>query len=358
MGGTDSDPVAVMEEAAQAAAATKDEIASKLAADKAIFDKVTSGIELAREDGPDEGRLTAGRAEPDDDRAGGKGNKDKKEHSEESDEDAEGEDDEEEPQSDVARQALLRSGFTKREIAAMPQAEMLRRGLRRAKALEADDNAHRIARETSRHKEAGHEGTTNGAVPAPSAVDLKAKLKPFAEKLMLDDDAVAALAGAIEASNEPLRKQVTELAANATRDQEEATQEQAAAIGKARKELGERFSELADPQVYEEVLEQMKLMASGKKYRRQESAEKAMQALMADAAVALDLEEDESEEREEASQSRRTDERKQRARSRSTATSRSARPGTDPRERDLAVFRHVRRVPGDVIGARRAAGLA
>jgi len=203
----------------------------------------------------------------------------------------------------------------------------------------------------------GEPAESNGAKAPQPKVKLVEVLKPFAEKAAIDEEALAALADPLQKVFDGQQALIDSLHQNESR-REQAEEERI--LVSTRKGLVGRFPELAKEPKYRDVLDQVQVMIGGKKYRAiraRDGIEAAVRAAMRDAAVAVGLREDSRNEEDLARRTDRRAGREDRVHSRSTLPVTRGKPRMSPRDKDLTVFRHVTAHPGDVIGARRAAGI-
>lgn len=259
---------------------------------------------------------------------------------------------EEQPEADEdeferARSALLRSGFRAKELSTMERDELLKRGLKRAKALEADDEAHHFAKEyRSRNGETPSKSDkaseARSTEPARPAIDLKGISKPLLEKGFVDEQGASALDEVLktvaEKAQEPLLNRVAELEQRLRSTDE--TQE-ATFLEGARKELVGRIPGLAEPETLSSVIEAMQTLAGSKlaeRYRQMPSVQDRYIAAMEDAANILRLERDENGAAER--QSAHAD-RSARRNGRSTVNDRSRPAPTNARDKERAHFDNI-----------------
>lgn len=249
-----------------------------------------------------------------------------------------------ETQLERAKLALLRSGFRKKELASMPEAEVLARGLKRAAALEADDEAHRIAKaQRSGRADSAEEPEKRGKAastePAMPALDLSSVMKPLSEKLGLNDEGSSALESAFkgiaEAVAKPLLKEIKGLK---EQTQGQIESQEASLLNGARKELLGKYPGLAEPEKFGDVFEEMKLGANRPKYRNLPTLEARYAAAMEDACKVLGLEAEPDDAAERQTERLERDERKY---ARSTMTERSRPPAATPREREWERFNDI-----------------
>lgn len=246
-----------------------------------------------------------------------------------------------------ARSALLRSGFRAKELSTMPRDELLKRGLKRAKALEADDEAHHFAKEyRSRSGESPSKSDKTSEArstePARPAVDLKGITKPLLDQGFVDEKGASALDEVLktvaEKAQEPLLNRVAELEQRLRSTDE--TQE-ATFLEGARKELVGRIPGLAEPETLSSVIEAMQTLAGSKlaeRYRQMPSVQDRYIAAMEDAANILRLERDENGAAER--QSAQAD-RSARRNGRSTVNDRSRPAPTSARDKERAHFDNI-----------------
>jgi len=260
---------------------------------------------------------------------------------------------EEQPEADEddlerARNALMRSGFRAKELSTMPRDELLKRGLKRAKALEADDEAHLVAKEyrsrsgetTSKSDKASEARSTE---PARPAIDLNGISKPLLEKGFVDEQGASALDEVLktvaERAQEPLLNRVAELEQRLRSTDE--TQE-ATFLEGARKELVGRIPGLAEPETLSSVVEAMQSLSGQKyfqeRYRQMPSVQARYVAAMEDAASILRLERDEDGAAER--QSAQVD-RAGRRNGRSTVNDRSRPAPTSARDAERSRFDNI-----------------
>lgn len=255
--------------------------------------------------------------------------------------------DEPNPEFDRAKNALIRSGFKHKELSTMSREEVLKRGLARARALDADDAAHELAK-TAKATPTKTDTSTSGQQKKLELPDLKSALAPVAKQLLLDDEGATALE---KAFNDILTPIVSKLGAE-QQPAPKADTGTLAAVETTRKELSGMFPQLVDPRTFESVVEQMDYYAQkSAKYSSMPSAQDAFRALMQDACTVLGLEREETEEKDQGDQ----DERQVRRHSRSTPTGRMM-SRTVTSNPDRAAFDHIRANPGDVRGAQRVIG--
>ncbi len=264
------------------------------------------------------------------------------------------------PPDDLARArlAMIRSGFLPSEVDALEPAQILERGSKRQKAIEADDEAWRDANEwrskksqaPTDRKDQAQPLSTERAAPAP---DLKASLKPLADALLLDESGLELMersfASLVQTAVQPLRAELDTLKQTGTKRDERGEQ---VVIESARAKLVDQIPELADPARYREVYAEMEALATRPKYQAFKSAPEAAEALMRDAAQIAGL--------QAVSPSLKDEERKrQRADSRTTLPPSTTEAGPQTlRDQQWRYFKHIREHPGDVVGARRAGGYA
>jgi hypothetical protein len=260
---------------------------------------------------------------------------------------------EEQPEADEdeverARNALMRSGFRAKELSTMPRDELLKRGLKRAKALEADDEAHLVAKEyRSRNGESlsksDKASEARSTEPARPAIDLKGISKPLLDKGFVDEQGASALDEVLktvaERAQEPLLNRVAELESRLRSSDE--TQE-ATFLEGARKELVGRIPGLAEPETLSRVVEVMQSLSSQKtlqdRYRQMPSVQDRYVTAMEDSANILRLERDE----DGAAERQSVDADRARRRSgRSTVNDRSRPAPTNARDAERARFDNI-----------------
>lgn len=264
------------------------------------------------------------------------------------------------PPDDLARArlALIRSGMLPSEVDALDSAKILERGQKRQKALEADDEAHRLAnewrtklgQEPKGGKEPAQPLSTERAVPAP---DLKATLEPLAKALLLDDEGLALLEKSFSTfAQQAIAPIQSELASLKQSSGEGAKQAERVTIESSRAKLVDRFPELADPTRFQEVYAEMEALASRPRYQSAGTATELVDRLMLDASRAIGLQEQGGPNTSEEEARKR-----QRAESRSTVppAANQAAP-QDLQDRQWAYFKHIREHPGDIVGAKKAGG--
>lgn len=256
-----------------------------------------------------------------------------------------GDDDQENPELERAKTALLRSGFRKKELASMSHKEILTRGLARARALEATDEAWNLAKSAKAVAPKADSSKTE-TTPSEQLPDLKEALQPLAKELLLDERGAAALEEAFRKILTPIvAKAASQPAANTGRD------ELSTNLEAARKELIGMYPQLVDPIIVDQVTAQMDALSASPKYRVHGTAKDAFRAVMQDACMVLGLDAEEVE-----ADTDRDDDRKARRHSRSTPTGKSSVNGAASANPDRAAYDHIMAHPGDVRGAQRAAG--
>jgi hypothetical protein len=250
-----------------------------------------------------------------------------------------------------ARLALIRSGFKAKEIDAMAHEDMLKRGLKRAKALEADDEAHGLVRGLKKPA-ADTAKTESGGEPAKAQaskpLDVSAMVTPLARELGLDEAGASTLKQSYEQLAEALTKhteeQVRARLDGVTQAQDAVRTHQV--FADAQVEVGERFPDLLDPSKFDlgiafalslmkEASEHPEHPVNQQLQRYATPKERAAHLLEAYAyAAGYEAQEtgDESEDRRE---------RKLRSHARSTVSDRSRPAPTTQHERDRAVFYDV-----------------
>lgn len=243
-----------------------------------------------------------------------------------------------------ADSALVRSGFRKKELSTMPIAERLARGLKRAAALEADDEAHRIAK-AHRSEKAGtseeHErrGKAVSTEPAMPALDLDGVVKPLAKDWALDDERSSTLKtfanGLAEAVAKPLLKEIRSLKEQAAN---QVDAQEASLLNGARKELVGKFPQLAEPEVFKKTYERMQLRSNFPEYQDMPTLEARYVACLRDSCVDLKLDVDTDPEAERQTARSERDERKY---ARSTVTDRPKPDAATPKEREWNRFNDI-----------------
>lgn len=203
-----------------------------------------------------------------------------------------------------AKQALIRSGFRQKELSTMPRDELLSRGLKRAKALEADDEAHLYAKmsrkgsgdPSSKSEKKSEAVSTEPALPA---LDLKGVSKPLLDEGWIDEKGASALESVLEkvaeSAQKPLLGRIGELEQRLSAQTET---QGAIYLENARKELLGKYPGLAEPETMKSVSEEMQDAAESKRrmerYRQIPTIQARYVAAMEDAAHALRLETDDS----------------------------------------------------------------
>jgi hypothetical protein len=213
---------------------------------------------------------------------------------------------------ELARNALSRSGWKKKELDAMEPEELVKRGLSRAKALEKDDEAHRLAKELREAKAAPKkEGQTEqGRNPvAVQPPDLSGIIKPLAEKLLLDEDGAKALKQTFEefasiyskTAVAPLQERLSQFE---QMQAESGARTEAQLIDGAREEVGKRFPDLLDPDTFETVAENVRVLGNLPKYQQIASLPSRVNACFEDACKLLGLQPSESDSQVRAEQAK------------------------------------------------------
>jgi hypothetical protein len=241
---------------------------------------------------------------------------------------------------ELARNALSRSGWKKAELDAMDPSELVKRGLKRATALEKDDEAHRLAKEAREAKAAPKkEGQTEQGRNPVSATppDLSGIIKPLAEKLALDEDGAKALRQTFEefasiyskTAVEPLQSRLAEFE---QMQQQSSARTEAELIDHAREEVGKRFPDLLDPDTFETVAENVRVLGNLPKYQQIANLTGRVNACFEDACKLLGLQpaESDSQVRDAAKAQRRA--------SGSTIGDRARPAATTQKERDRERF--------------------
>lgn len=206
---------------------------------------------------------------------------------------------------ELARNALHRSGWTKKELDAMDPEDLVSRGLKRAKALEKDDEAHRIAKE-AREAKAGPKEAGNRAQPAkteaPKPPDVSSIIEPLSKALTLDEAGAKTLRETMEqfasvvskSASEPLMAKLSEYeAAQAT----VAQRTEAELVQSAREEIGVRYPALMDTDTFDEVAETVRVLGSHPKYQQIANLQKRVNACFEDACKLQGLQPTESDSR-------------------------------------------------------------
>lgn len=204
---------------------------------------------------------------------------------------------------ELARNALSRSGWKKKELDAMEPEDLVKRGLQRAKALEKDDEAHRLAKELREAKaNPKKEGQTEqGRNPAEVKLpDLNGVIKPLAEKLLLDEEGAKTLKQTLEefasvyskTAVAPLQER---LAQYEQMQAESGARTEAELVTSAQAEVGKRFPELLDPDTFETVAENVRVLSNLPKYQKIASLTGRVNACFEDACKLLGLQPSESD---------------------------------------------------------------
>lgn len=204
---------------------------------------------------------------------------------------------------ELARNALSRSGWKKKELDAMEPEELVKRGLARAKALEKDDEAHRLAKQLREAKaDPKKEGQPEqGRNPVPAKpTDWTGITKPLAEKLLLDEEGAKALRQTFEEFAAVVSKQASEpLAQRLAEYEQQQSQSNARTetelVNAAREEVGKRFPELLDPDTFETVAENVRVLGNLPKYQRIANLSGRVNACFEDACKLLGLQPAESD---------------------------------------------------------------
>lgn len=241
-----------------------------------------------------------------------------------------------------ARHALVRSGFKKRELDAMSREEVLKRGLKRAAALDADDEAHRFVKSRSDGAKptAGENGQGKDDAPArptPKQLELDPILKPLAENLGLDEGGVSALKTALsEVARVAAENAVSSVAA--TTQETEAQRQLQTALGAAQAEVGKLYPDLLDPDTFSEVLEEVDVIGRSALYQRIANPQERINRVIRDACQRMGLENAALSD----SQVRPADlARDQRRHARSSVSERTQPPATTRREFEFERFQEA-----------------
>jgi len=241
---------------------------------------------------------------------------------------------------ELARNALSRSGWKKKELDAMEPEDLVKRGLQRAKALEKDDEAHRFAKEAkeSRATTPATGKTEQVSKPAEFKLpDTSKLLEPLAKSLALDEEGAKALRGAFEefasmysqTAVAPLQQKLAEFEQMHVQSTARTEQE---LVNSAREEVGKRFPDLLDPDTFEKVAENVRVLGNLPKYQEIASLPGRVNACFEDACKLLGLQPAESDSQV------RVDAKAQRRASGSTVGDRARPTPTTQKERDRERF--------------------
>lgn len=251
---------------------------------------------------------------------------------------SEPEDDEPDPEFERAKEALRADGFRKKHFDVMDRDEILKKGLKAAKVREGNAEAHRIAKEAREGKKSETANPDNQ--PARKPLDLSPVIEPLAKSLSLDEEGAKTLKQSLEQfaglvsenAVAPLRQKLSDF------EKQQASQaeaNEARVIQVAQAEVGKMYPDLLDPETFTEVLDEVRVLASSKKYQRIANPQDRVNRCFEDACQRLELRAEESD-----GQSRAA-EKEQRSRSRSTVSDRTRPQPTTAYEVDRAHFDDV-----------------
>lgn len=244
---------------------------------------------------------------------------------------------------ELARNALSRSGWKKAELDALDPSDLIKRGLKRAAALEKDDEAHRIAkeaREAAKKSETTGKTETGSNPPQFKLPDTSKILEPLRQTLALDEAGAKTLKQTFdefasmvsEAAAAPLRDRLSEFE---RMQRESGARTEAELVTTAKEEVGKRYPDLLDPETFETVAENVRVMANLPKYQKIASLTGRVNACFEDACKLLGLQpaESDSQVRDAAKAQRRA--------SGSTVGDRARPVATTAKEKDREWFDHV-----------------
>lgn len=203
-----------------------------------------------------------------------------------------------------AHAALVRSGFRKKELDGMDREEVVKRGLKRARALAADDEAHLLAKSLRGTKPEGTKSGDAEQAAKPKLRELpdrKAIQARLTEKLGLDEAGASTLAETIdeyaaihgERMAEPLRQKLAEMEQAVAQGAERGIQH---SLVKAQAALAESIPDLLDPDTFAQVTEAMDTLTPAEiaRYGRIADPDQRFQVAMRDASQRLGLVTEES----------------------------------------------------------------
>lgn len=204
---------------------------------------------------------------------------------------------------ELARNALSRSGWKKKELDAMEPDDLIKRGLKRAAALEKDDEAHRVAKELreSRSTPTASGKTEQVSKPAEFKLPDTSKLiEPLAKTLVLDEAGAKALKETFDQFASTYSETVVaplqqKLSAFEQMQQQAGARSEADLITSAREEVGKRFPDLLDPDTFETVAENVRVLGNLPKYQKIANLTGRVNACFEDACKLLGLQPAESD---------------------------------------------------------------
>lgn len=245
-----------------------------------------------------------------------------------------------------AHAALIRSGFRRKELESMDRGEILKRGLKRAKALDADDEAHRTVkgiRTQPTDPKAAEQTSTSAKTPEVPQFDVSTVVGPLSKSLGLDDEGASTLREGFNQFAQmigqnavaPLAKKLASFEQAQTAKTEREFGEM---MSSARAEVGKNIPDLSDPDTFDSVVEEMKILGPSKIYAQHATPRERFVACMKDACQRLKL----TIEEPSAQQVQADAEAKsQRRYSRSTVSDRTKAPAVTPKEKEWQAFNDV-----------------
>lgn len=238
-------------------------------------------------------------------------------------------DNEPDEEFDSAKTALRNLGFRKKHLDTMDRAEILSRGSKAIKRLEADAEAHRIAKEWREAQRAPGkvDESKPDSQPAKKPLDLKPVIGKLRETLSLDDAGAETLretfeqfAGLVsESTAAPLREELTKF------QKAQEAKSHMEMLARSQAEVGKSFPDLLDPETFAEVTKEAVAISGSKQFERYATPQERATACIRVACTNLGLKTDESDSKSEERTARRD--------ARPTISDR-ARPTTPTTQRD------------------------
>lgn len=247
---------------------------------------------------------------------------------------------------ELAREALASSGWKKKELDEWFEKnpdDFLKRGLKRATVVERDREAHRLAKEAREARTAPQASGKTEQVSKPAEFklpDTTALLAPLTKALALDEDGAKALRQTFDEFASVLSKTTVaplqeKLAQFETMQLQAGARSETELVNAAREEVGKRYPDLLDPETFETVAENVRVLGNLPKYQRIASLTGRVNACFEDACKLLGLQSAESDSQV------RDDEKAQRRASGSTVGDRARPAALTSKEKDREWFDQV-----------------